>query len=89
MIWCMKRTNIYLREGQSAAVEEAARVHGISRAELVRQLVDRGISGAEGSSLDADLAAIEQSFGVLGSEEGISERTVDDRTRHLDRMRRA
>ncbi|MGO8887918.1 MAG: CopG family transcriptional regulator, partial [Streptosporangiaceae bacterium] len=30
----MKRTNIYLDEGQSAALERLARTQGISRAEL-------------------------------------------------------
>jgi Ribbon-helix-helix protein, copG family len=37
----MKRTNIYLDEGQSAALEQVARTQGISRAELIRQFIDR------------------------------------------------
>ena len=43
MMWCMKRTNIYLAEGQADALDRAARAAGISRAELIRELIDRAI----------------------------------------------
>src|SRR5205809_646541 len=64
MMWCMKRTNIYLDEGQAAALEQVARTQGISRAELIRQLIDRSIGASGAADLDADLAAIRDSFGI-------------------------
>ena len=45
MMWCMKRTNIYLAEGQAAALDRAAQAAGVSRAELIRELIDRAIGG--------------------------------------------
>jgi Ribbon-helix-helix protein, copG family len=82
----MKRTNIYLDEGQSAVLDQVARRQGVSRAELIRQLIDRSISASGAADLDADLAAIRDSFGVA-RDEGISfGRGSDERSRHLDRM---
>ncbi len=81
----MKRTNIYLDENQSAALEQVARTQGISRAELIRQLIDRSIS-ASGADLDADLAAIRGSFGIARDEDISFGRGADERSRHLDRM---
>lgn len=85
MIRCMKRTNLYLDEAQSAAIDEVARAEGISRAELVRRLIDRGI-GAAPTDLEADLAAIEESFGVLAGDD-FAARGPDARAAHLDRVR--
>jgi hypothetical protein len=34
MKWCMKRTNIYLAEGQAAALDRIARAEGVSRAAI-------------------------------------------------------
>ncbi len=85
-MWCMKRTNIYLDEGQSAALERVARTQGISRAELIRQLINRSVGASGAADLDADLAAIRDSFGIA-RDEGISVgRGPDERSRHLDRM---
>lgn len=84
-MWCMKRTNIYLAEAQSAALDQVAHAQGISRAELIRQLIDTGIS-AGAADLDADLAAIQESFGVLGDEDIPLDRGPDERARHLDRV---
>jgi Ribbon-helix-helix protein, copG family len=82
----MKRTNIYLEDGQSAALEQVARTQGISRAELIRQLIDRSIGASAAGDLEADLAAIRDSFGVA-REEGVSfGRGRDERSQHLDRM---
>lgn len=85
-MWCMKRTNIYLAEAQSAALDQVAHAQGISRAELIRQLIDTGISAAGAADLDADLAAIRESFGVLGDEDIPLGRGPDERARHLDRV---
>jgi hypothetical protein len=82
----MKRTNIYLDEGQSAALEQVARMQGISRAELIRQLIDRSISASEVADLDADLAAIRDSFGVARDQDISFGRGSDERSRHLDHM---
>ena len=67
MMWRMKRTAIYLAESQAAALDQVAKAEGISRAELIRTLIDQAIGGHPGADLAADLAAIESSFGVLDS----------------------
>lgn len=83
MMWCMKRTNIYLAEGQAAALDRVARAEGVSRAELIRELIDRAIGGQPGVDLTADLAAIDGSFGVLAEEEAFA-RGRDARMNYLD-----
>ena len=82
----MKRTNIYLDEAQSAALERVARIQGISRAELIRQLIDRSIGVSGAADLDADLAAIRDSFGIDRDEDIPFNRGPDERSQHLDRM---
>ncbi len=82
----MKRNNIYLDEGQSAALERVARTRGISRAELIRRLIDRSIGALGAADLDADLDAIRDSFGIGRDEDISSGRGSDERSRHLDRM---
>lgn len=85
MMWCMKRTNIYLAEGQAAALDRVAAAEGVSRAELIRELIDRAIGWQPGADLAADLAAIDGSFGVLAGQEEFS-RTRDQRADYLDRL---
>ncbi len=82
----MRRTNIYLDEEQTVVLDAVARAQGISRAELVRRLVDRGVS-ATPVDLQADLAAIGDSFGVLADDEP-GERGPDARAAHLERIGR-
>ena len=84
-MWCMKRTNIYLAEGQAEALDRAAQAEGVSRAELIRALIDRAIGGQPGADLTADLAAIDGSFGILSGEEMFS-RGRDERMDYLDRL---
>lgn len=84
----MRRTNIYLGEEQSAVVEDVARARGISRAELIRELIDAGLSGTGSSDLEADLSAIAESFGAIADSEDFLARGDDDRARHLDRVAR-
>jgi hypothetical protein len=81
----MKRTNIYLAEGQVAALDRAAEAEGVSRAELIRELIDRAIGGRPGTDLAADLAAIDASFGILAGQEEFS-RARDQRMDYLDRL---
>lgn len=87
MLWCMLRTNIYLDERQAAALSERARAEGVSRAELIRRLLDRALG--TGEDLEGDLAAIVDSFGVAKSDEFVLERGPDERSAHLDRMWRS
>jgi hypothetical protein len=81
----MKRTNIYLAEGQVAALDRAAEAEGVSRAELIRELIDRAIGGHPGADLTADLVAIDASFGILAEQEEFS-RARDQRMDYLDRL---
>jgi hypothetical protein len=87
-MWCMKRTNIYLADGQAAALDRVAQAEGVSRAELIRELIDRAIGGHPGADLSADLAAIEGSFGILAEQEAFS-RSRDQRADYLDRLAEA
>lgn len=82
------RTNIYLEEAQAAALDQTARAHGISRAELVRQLIDKGMHDSASSDLEADLAAIDASFGALSDDDALDviARGPDARSRHLHRV---
>jgi hypothetical protein len=84
MMWCMKRTNIYLDEDQAALLDRLARSEGISRAEMIRRLLDRALRN-EVDDVAAALAAIDESFGVLADTEW-PERHTGDREEHLARM---
>lgn len=84
MLWCMKRTNIYLDEGQTASLDKLAGQQGVSRAELIRQILGRALSNA-GEDLVGDLKAIDDSFGVLGDVES-PDRRRGSREDYLDRM---
>jgi hypothetical protein len=83
----MNRTNIYLDEEQTRSLDEAALAQGISRAALIRRLIDQGLAQS-GTDLESDLAAIESSFGVLSLDDDLVPRGPDDRSRHLDDVRR-
>ena len=83
----MNRTNIYLDEEQVRSLDEVAQAQGISRAALIRRLIDRGLDQSDGD-LESDLAAIEGSFDVLSSDEDFLARGADERSRHLDNVRR-
>jgi Ribbon-helix-helix protein, copG family len=84
-MWCMKRTNIYLAEGQAAALDRIAQAEGVSRAELIRELIDRAVGGNPGADLTADLAAIDGSFGILAGDKMFA-RGRDERMEYLDRL---
>jgi hypothetical protein len=64
MLWCMRRTNIYLEERQIIELDRRARAQGVSRADLVRTIIDRALNDHD-STLEADLAAIAQAFGSV------------------------
>lgn len=80
----MKRTNIYLDEEQAALLDRLAGDQGSSRAELIRQLLDRSLRD-EADDVSAGLAAIDDSFGVLADID-VPDRGPGDRDEHLARM---
>jgi len=79
----MQRTNIYLEAQQCSRLDERARAQGISRAELIRRLLDRAL-GLDVTDLAGDLVAIQASFGVLEDELLGDTRRPDDRQRYLE-----
>ena len=83
-MWCMKRTNIYLDEDQAELLDRLAHIEGVSRAEMIRRLLDRSLR-SEVDDIAAGLAAIDESFGVLADTEW-PERRAGDREEHLARM---
>jgi hypothetical protein len=80
----MTRTNIYLEDRQTAILDRLAKEEGVSRAEVIRRLIDRALAGRD-DDLAADLAAIDESFGVLG-DANIPARGAGAREEHLARM---
>lgn len=84
MLWCMKRTNIYLDEAQTASLDKLAEQQGMSRAELIRQLLNRALTNTD-DNLVADLAAINDSFGLLHDFDD-STRRPSGREEHLTRV---
>lgn len=84
MMWCMKRTNIYLDEQQAELLDRLARTEGVSRAEMIRRLLDRSLRN-EVDDVASRLAAVDESFGVLAGT-GWPERNAGDREEHLARM---
>lgn len=83
-MWCMKRTNIYLDEDQTVALDRLAAQEGVSRAELIRRLLDRVLANAD-ENLAADLRAIDDSFGALRDID-VPERGQGAREDHLARV---
>lgn len=80
----MQRTNIYLDDTQLRALDRRASEEGVSRAEVIRRMIDRSLAGHD-HDLDSDVAAIEASFGVFDDVE-VQDRGDDERARHLDRL---
>ena len=85
MVRCMRRTNIYLTDEQVAQLDRRARAEGVSRAELIRQLLDR-LLRSESDRLSADVAAIDESFGMLADAEIELDRADGARGAHLERV---
>ena len=80
----MERTNIYLEAEQTRELDRIATSEGISRAELIRRLLDRGLRGGPGD-LESDLSAISETEGALADFDPV-QRGVDERDAHLERM---
>jgi metal-responsive CopG/Arc/MetJ family transcriptional regulator len=88
MVRCMHRTNIYLTDEQVEQLDRRARAEGMSRAELIRRLLDR-LLGTESDRTGADLAAIDASFSVLADVEIELDRADGARGAHLERIANA
>ena len=84
----MNRTNIYLTDEQRRRLDARARAEGVSRAELIRSMLDRALDEGGSELLDADLAAIDGSFGALTDEFSI-DRHDGAREDHLRRLAQA
>lgn len=80
----MDRTNIYLEARQTAALDRIAADEGVSRAEVIRRLLDRALSGTD-NSLETDLAAIDGSFGAV-LDADVADRGPGEREVHLAHM---
>lgn len=76
----MLRTNIYLEPRQTEALDRLATAEGVSRAEVIRRLLDRALLGE--SDVTRDLAVLDASFGALADLEAPA-RGDDERSRHL------
>ena len=87
MLRCMRRTNIYLDDRQTVALDEVARRRGTTRADVVRRMIDAGLA-ADIGSLNDDLAAIDGAFGILGSDdvETVDRDSSAGREGHLDSL---
>jgi len=85
MLWCMKRTNIYLDEEQAALLDQRAAQEGLSRAELIRRMLDKALTGGGDSTLEADVAVLNDSFGVA-CDVAWPVRETGDREEHLQQV---
>ena len=82
----MQRTNIYLEERQAVALDQVARRQGVTRAAVVRRYVDQGLT-SEQDDVEGDVAALQESFGVLADEDVVAvERSDGERARRLWRL---
>jgi len=86
-MWCMRRTNIYLDEQQTASLDRLAEQEGVSRAQLIRQLLNRALAGSD-DNLASDLKAIDDSFGTLRDLD-LPGRCPGGREEHLARVWRS
>lgn len=83
----MKRTNIYLEDRQTEALDRLAAEEGVSRAEIIRRVLDRALLGRD-DSLAGDLAKIDLAFGAAIEIAPDAEfgRRPGEREAHLERM---
>lgn len=82
----MNRTNIYLDESQTADLKRTAKGMSITRSELVRRLINRGLYQQEREDIATDLTAIRESFAALAGDGPDLDRSPSDRECHIARM---
>ncbi|MGN6161064.1 MAG: CopG family transcriptional regulator [Marmoricola sp.] len=80
----MQRTNIYLEDRQTAALDQLAAEEGISRAELIRRIIDRSLAGAD-ADLATDRVRLDIAFGSAVDID-LPDRGRGARERHLDEL---
>lgn len=80
----MRRTNIYLDDRQTEALDRRARAEGTSRAAIIRRVLDGWLARGD-DDISGDLAAIETSFGALADLDVI-DRSTEERSAHLERL---
>lgn len=61
----MKRTQIYISEEHERLIAARAADAGVSKAELIRRLLDEGLGIDDGA--DGRVRALEQTFGILAA----------------------
>ena len=83
----MQRTNIYLDDRQLEQLDRLAAGEGVSRAEVIRRVIDRALAAGD-DDMSADLAAIDASFGAAPALE-VPVRGSGDREERLARLWRA
>lgn len=83
----MRRTNIYLTDRQCTQLDKRARAERVSRAAVIRQLLDECLM-RDTADLDHDLEALDASFGALSGDAIEFARGTDERTRHLEQIAR-
>ena len=83
----MHRTNIYLDDRQLEQLDRLAVGEGVSRAEVVRRIIDRALADGDDDRA-ADLAAIDASFGAA-PELALPARSAGDRDEQLARVWRS
>jgi len=75
--------NIYLTESQTQALDALARQRGVSRVEVVRSMIDAGLS--RGPASGARAAAVNESFGILREAE-VEQRGGTERDQYHDQV---
>ena len=81
---CMLRTNIYLEDAQVALLDRQARSVGLSRSQLIRNLIDTGLDNS-GAKREQALDILDQTFGMAPDIQPPF-RGSDRRQDHLDQM---
>ena len=82
----MQRTNIYLSDEQQRRIGTKARADGVSKAKVVRGLLDSALGIGDGE--EATEAALESSFGIWADrpDQEIAEALAWRRSDRFDRL---
>ena len=84
MMWCMRRTNIYLDDATITHLDHLANAQGVSRAEVVREMIQAGLANQVRDE-QHDIRQLDLTFGIARDiqfhREGNSARET-----HLDEM---
>lgn len=81
----MQRTNIYLEDRQIEMLDRQASEQGISRAELIRRIIDQSLNGGD-RDLEVDLAHLRAAFAGGPIDIEMPDRGSSARQRYLDEL---